>query len=239
MYEKQLNEYLSKRGFGALSLKAVLFDMDGVLFDSMPRHAKAWLEVCRNHGLNISPEEPYLHEGRTGDDTIDIFARRFWGRPATDVEKHEIYEEKCRIFNAYPAEAPQMPGARELLTKVRDEGLKIVVVTGSGQESLLSRLENGYHGFFSRELVVSSHDTLRGKPSPDPYLKGLEKAGIAANEAVVVENAPLGVKAAVAAGIFTIAVNTGPLSPQTLSEAGANLVFPSMQALADAWPLWK
>lgn len=239
MYEKQLNEYLSKRGFGALSLKAVLFDMDGVLFDSMPRHAKAWLEVCRNHGLNISLEEPYLHEGRTGDDTIDIFARRFWGRPATDVEKHEIYEEKCRIFNAYPAEAPQMPGARELLTKVRDEGLKIVVVTGSGQESLLSRLENGYHGFFSRELVVSSHDTLRGKPSPDPYLKGLEKAGIAANEAVVVENAPLGVKAAVAAGIFTIAVNTGPLSPQTLSEAGANLVFPSMQALADAWPLWK
>lgn len=239
MYEKQLSEYLSKHGFEAMSLKAVLFDMDGVLFDSMPRHAKAWLEVCRNHGLNISPQEAYLHEGRTGDDTIDIFARRFWGRPATAAEKREIYDEKCRIFNAYLAEAPQMPGARELLAKVRDEGLKIAVVTGSGQESLLSRLEHGYHGFFHRELVVSSHDTQRGKPFPDPYLKGLEKAGVAANEAVVVENAPLGVEAAARAGIFTIAVNTGPLPPQTLSDAGANLVFPSMRALADAWPLWK
>lgn len=238
MFEAQLNEYLNNHGFKALDLKAVLFDMDGVLFDSMPRHAKAWATVCRKHGMDIADEEPYYHEGRTGDDTIDIFAREFWGRNATAEEKHGIYEEKCRVFNSYPEEAPQMPGAKELLSKVRGEGLKIVVVTGSGQESLLSRLEHGYHGFFKRELVVSSHDTEHGKPAPDPYLKGLEKGGLKPNEAVVVENAPLGVKAAVAAGIFTVAVNTGPLNPQVLSEAGASIVFSSMQALADEWPLF-
>ena len=223
-------------GFKASGLKAVLFDMDGVLFDSMPRHAKAWVRVCRDHGLNISDAEPYYHEGRTGDDTIDIFTRRFLGRPATAEAKRQIYEEKCRYFNDYAEEAPQMPGAQELLTKVRDEGLTIVVVTGSGQDSLLQRLEHGYHGFFRRELVVCSHDTKRGKPAPDPYLMGLKKAGVAASEAVVIENAPLGVQAAVAAGIFTVAVNTGPLDERVLYDAGAGIVFPSMQACADAWP---
>ena len=74
---------------------------------------------------------------------------------------------------------------------------------------------------------------------PEPYLKGLEKGGLKPNEAIVVENAPLGVKAGVAARIFTVAVNTGPLPPEMLSEAGAGIVFPSMQALADAWPLFK
>ena len=59
---------------------------------------------------------------------------------------------------------------------------------------------------------------------------------MSADEAVVIENAPLGVEAARAAGIFTIAVNTGPLPDSALYVAGANRVFPSMQALADKWP---
>jgi beta-phosphoglucomutase-like phosphatase (HAD superfamily) len=63
----------------------------------------------------------------------------------------------------------------------------------------------------------------------------LEKGGFKANEAIVVENAPLGVTAGVAAGLFTIAANTGPLKDNVLSDAGASLVFPSMQALCDEW----
>ena len=64
---------------------------------------------------------------------------------------------------------------------------------------------------------------------------GLEKAQVAPNEAIVVENAPIGVQAGVAAGIFTIAVNTGPLDEQVLLNAGANLLFPSMLAFNDSW----
>ncbi len=64
---------------------------------------------------------------------------------------------------------------------------------------------------------------------------GLEKAGVQANEAIVVENAPIGVQAGTAAGIFTVAVNTGPLDKQVLLDAGADLLFPSMQALCDNW----
>ncbi|MBO5135473.1 MAG: beta-phosphoglucomutase, partial [Bacteroidaceae bacterium] len=70
---------------------------------------------------------------------------------------------------------------------------------------------------------------------PDPYLLALEKGGFRQNEAIVVENAPLGVTAGVAAGLFTIAANTGPLKEEVLTKAGANLVFPSMQALCDEW----
>ena len=79
-------------------------------------------------------------------------------------------------------------------------------------------------------------DVKRGKPAPDPYLMGLQKAGdLQPNEAIVVENAPLGVRSGHAARIFTIAVNTGPLPNEVLLAAGANILFPTMPALAKAF----
>ena len=83
--------------------------------------------------------------------------------------------------------------------------------------------------------MVTAYDVKHGKPHPEPYLMALEKAGIKANEAVVIENAPLGVQAGVAAGIFTIAVNTGPLDDNILLDEGANLLFPSMNSFAESW----
>ena len=78
--------------------------------------------------------------------------------------------------------------------------------------------------------MVTAFDVKYGKPNPEPYLMALQKAGIQANEAVVIENAPLGVRAGVAAGIFTIALNTGPLPNDVLLQEGANILFPSMAA---------
>lgn len=225
--------YLKKHGFEAFTPKAVLFDMDGVLFDSMPNHARSWAKVCTEFGLEMTPEEAYMHEGRTGASTINILTRRHWNRDATPEEVERIYAEKCRLFNACP-EAPKMPGALQVLERVKAAGLTIVVVTGSGQLSLLDRLQHNYPGFFIPELIVSSKDVKHGKPNPEPYLMGLQKAGVQPYEAIVVENAPLGVRAAVAARIFTIAVNTGPLPESALLDEGANQLFPSMQALADS-----
>lgn len=110
-----------------------------------------------------------------------------------------------------------------------------VIVTGSGQRSLLDRLNAHFPDMFTRELMVTAFDVKLGKPNPEPYLMALKKAGIAPNEAVVIENAPLGVRAAVSADIFTIAVNTGPLPEHALLDEGANLLLPSMQALAEGW----
>lgn len=234
MFDTAIQHYLAKHGFEAFTPKAVLFDMDGVLFDSMPNHARTWAQVCTEFGLKMEPREAYMHEGRTGAATINILTRRYWHRDATPQEIEQIYAEKCRLFNACP-EAPKMPGAAELLAKVKSSGLGIFVVTGSGQLSLLDRLEHSYPGYFAPERVVSSKDVKHGKPSPEPYLLGLQKAGVKPWEAIVVENAPLGVQSAVAADIFTIAVNTGPLPDSVLLEAGADLLFPSMTDCCAHW----
>ncbi len=217
-----------------MRLKAVLFDMDGVLFDSMKNHTLAWYRTIAGEGVSCERDEFYLYEGATGRWTIDRIFERAYGRKATDGEIGRIYEEKNRRFNELPP-VEVMPGAREVLEKVRSKGLIPVVVTGSGQRSLLERLEREFPGVFAAERVVTAFDVRHGKPHPEPYLKGLEKAGVKAGEAVVVENAPLGVRAAVAAGIFTAAVNTGPIPPRKLREAGAGLVFSGMSELADSF----
>ena len=226
------------RAGGESNIRAVLFDMDGVLFDSMPGHAYAWVRAVERYGLSMTAEEVYMNEGRTGAGTINALAQRTWGRNATEQEIQDIYAAKSEIFNEYfraRGEAPVMPGVLSLLNKVRAQGLMRVIVTGSGQHSLLDNLNRHFPGIFTPELMVTAFDVKKGKPHPEPYLMGLKKAQVSADEAVVIENAPLGVEAARAAGIFTIAVNTGPLPDSALYVAGANRVFPSMQALADKW----
>lgn len=212
--------------------------MDGILFDSMPYHADAWHKTMEAHGLHLSHEEAYLHEGRTGAGTINIVCQRQLGRNATQEEIENIYQEKSIEFNTHP-QAERMTGAWELLQKVKAAGLVPMVVTGSGQASLLDRLEHNFPGMFRRELMVTAFDVKHGKPNPEPYLMALEKCGLKPEEAIVIENAPLGVQAGVAAGIYTVAVNTGPLNDQVLTDAGANVLFPSMQALCDSWGAFR
>ena len=215
-------------------LRAVLFDMDGVLYNSMPSHAKAWHRAMAHFGYDLPEQEAYMHEGRTGASTINIVSRRQRGVEESEERIQEIYRVKSQFFNEYPPAEP-MPGALELLRKLQAQGLKILIVTGSGQASLLDRLNHHFPGVFCRELMVTAFDVKRGKPDPEPYLMGLQKGGLRAEECVVVENAPLGVRAAKAAGIFTIAVNTGPLPDNALTDEGADLLLPSMQALCDTW----
>ena len=234
MFQEAIAQYLKQNHYESIQLKSVLFDMDGVLFDSMPYHAEAWNKTMKAHGLNLSQEEAYLHEGRTGAGTINIVCQRQLGRDATQEEIESIYLEKSIEFNKHP-QAERMPGAWELLQKIKAEGIIPTVVTGSGQASLLDRLEHNFPGMFRQELMVTAFDVKYGKPNPEPYLMALEKGGLKPNEAIVIENAPLGVEAGHKAGIFTIAVNTGPLNGEILLNAGADLLFPSMQALCESW----
>lgn len=234
MFQTAIHRYLDTQKHSSISLKAVLFDMDGVLFDSMPHHANSWHMIMEERGLHLSKEEAYLHEGRTGSGTINIICQRQYGRNATEKEIQEIYKAKTEAFNTLP-EAERMNGAWEVLNKVKNDGLFSMVVTGSGQATLLNRLNDNFPNIFNPELMVTAFDVKFGKPHPEPYLMALSKGNLKANEAIVVENAPLGVQAASAAGIFTVAVNTGPLDDKVLLNAGADILFPSMQAFCDSW----
>ena len=213
-------------------IKAVLFDMDGVLFDSMPVHAQAWQETMEKYISGSKAEDYYLFEGRTGFSTINILFNKHLGRSASDEEVQHIYAQKSRRFAELDNASP-MQGALAVLEKVKSLGLQALIVTGSGQLSLFEKIEQYFPGHFNPEQMVTAFDVEHGKPHPEPYLIGLEKADVSASEAIVVENAPLGIESAVAAGIYTIAVNTGPLPDHILSDAGANALYPSMQALAD------
>ncbi len=217
-------------------LKAFLFDMDGVLFDSMRNHAEAWYQTMAEHyGFTCDRTLFYLYEGSTGAQTIDSLFVEQRGRHATDYEIETIYAEKSRCFTQLGPAEP-MPGASDVLRQVAQHQYTRVLVTGSGQISLIDRLHLAYPGAFDADHVVWAKDCPigHGKPHPDPYLIGLRKAGnLNPSEAIVVENAPMGVQAGKAAGIFTIGVNTGPLNPSVLSDAGADIVLGSMLELAE------
>lgn len=202
--------------------------MDGVIFDSMPYHAKAWSEAFAKEGIKFTPYQVYLQEGCTGDKTVnDVFMAQK-GRVATREEIENIYKEKCRIF-ATCGEPVPMKNMLQVLEALKKKGYIIGMVTGSGQKSLLQTLDRFYPGIFVAERMVTAYDVTKGKPDPEPYLMGLKKCGVTAAETVVVENAPMGVTAAKAAGIDTIAVNTGILSRDTLAHA--DLVLDSTEEL--------
>lgn len=229
--EMSILAYLERYKYHALKLKTILFDMDGVLFDSMKNHTLAWYQVISELGIPCSREEFYQYEGATGKWTVNHLFQRAYGREATEEEIKEIYTAKSDCFNELPP-AEVMPGAKRLLYTVKELGLTPILVTGSGQRSLLQRLDQEFPQIFSKDHLVTAFDVCHGKPNPEPYLKGLEKAGALPWQALVVENAPLGVKAGVAAGIFTIAVNSGPIPDQQLFQAGADLVYPDMPDFA-------
>ncbi len=210
--------------------------MDGVLYDSMPAHDKSWRQTVEEFNLQHLPNEFYMQEGRIGKSTINAIFQRNLHRNSTEEEEQKIYARKSELFQLYNSGAT-IPGSKELLDYVKKEGLTPVLVTGSGQPSLLNKLDTHFPGIFTPATMVTAFDVVHGKPHPEPFLMGLQKGGnLKPNEAIVIENAPLGIEAAVGAGIFTIAVNTGPLPDAVLLDAGASLVFDSMIALVEAMP---
>ena len=184
----------------------------------------------------MTADDAYATEGARGVDTIRKMVMRQQGREIDEAEAQRMYDVKSRIFHELP-EAPVMPGIISLMQQIHDDGIQIGVVTGSGQKPLIQRILKDFGLFVDEAHITTAYDVRRGKPKPDPYLKGLMKAGyLQPYEAIVVENAPLGIRAGVAAKIFTIAVNTGPLAVQTLLDANADLLFPTMTDFSESWP---
>jgi HAD superfamily hydrolase (TIGR01509 family) len=212
------------------NLKCVIFDMDGVLYDSMKNHEVTWVKSLKTVGIDFPAYEAYLHEGRPGYDTIGYAFEKYLKREASLADKEQVYNEKVRLMKLSP-KAEIMPGIKELINALRDMGLCIWVVTGSKQPTLLDKL-NGDFGIDPNQ-VISAKNVTHGKPHPEPYLKAITGSGHQANECLVIENAPLGVRSAKAAGITTIAVNTGVLKKEDLTREGADVVLPDTATLKD------
>lgn len=213
-------------------IKAALIDMDGVLYDSMPLHAKAWNRLTRDLGWKIPVEEFFLYEGMTGEATINYLAKREQGIEFSTEECRRLYGLKTEYFKQLGS--PEiMPGAKETISLLQDKKIQCILVTGSGQMSLLERVINDFGNAFSLDKMVTSRNVNRGKPHPEPYLKGATFAGAEIQQCIAIDNAPLGVKSAVGAGCYTIGVTTGPIPSDKLIAEGADIVVESMQACHD------
>ena len=215
--------------------RVVLFDMDGVLVDSMPIHALTWHDTAIKYGLKAEREEFYNYEGMKGSDTIELLYRRTFGVDPDPGLVKEIYAYKSGLFASHKGEMPPIPGTRELMKELHQRGVAIGVVTGSTIHNALPRIERYYPEFVSDEHIVTADIAPRGKPFPDPYLMGVSLFGKPKEEVLVVENAPLGIRSARAAGLFTVAVMTGPVPEYTLRAEGANLIFRNMRGLLAWW----
>lgn len=234
--ETAIGAYLRRTGHRQIRLAAALIDMDGVLYDSMPNHSRAWKRLAAERGWHYADNEFFLYEGMTGAAIIRLMEKRECGRDTiSDDECRDLYAKKAEYFTDLGV-VDKMPGAEEMLNRLRSSGVERVLVTGSGQATLLDRLNHDYPGIFSKPLMVTAHDVRHGKPDPEPYLMGMEKAGVGSDNCIVVENAPLGVRAGSAAGCFTVGITTGPVPEQSLLENGADIVYSSMPAFAQALP---
>ena len=232
--QQTIAEYLKFTGHKGFDINAALIDCDGVLYDSMKNHTLAWVKLMKKNGIKCTRDEFYAMEGMTGSEIIKMKFKSGAGKNITDDEARALYGVKTRYFKEL-GEAPVMPGAVRVLETLKAAGVERVLVTGSQQDVLLQRIESDFPDLFG-EVKVTGHDVRHGKPNPEPYLKGMSKSGNKSNQCIVIENAPLGVQAGHAAGCFTIGVTTGPIPEKDLHKAGADIVYKSMDELADALP---
>jgi beta-phosphoglucomutase len=197
-------------------IKAVLFDMDGVILDSMKYHVSAWKEAMRDFGCDICEELLYLHEGAIEPSTaVDIFCSH--GCAMSEEDFAHIFQRQKAIFHAkYAAQVSPYKAVPSMLKTLHENGLCLAMVTSSHLEVVVSTLPATILMYLSH--VVTGDRVTRRKPHPDPYLAAAYSLGLKPRECLVVENAPAGIRAAKAAGMECVAITT-TLAPHHLREA--------------------
>ena len=217
--------------------KVVIFDRDGVLYDTMQGHHDSWAEVYQRHyQVTLNADEIFLEEGRPNDETIDRVSEKYGIPAASKVEKEKMVLEKEALMSTYDVDH-LFPDTIAMLDTVIATGQMPMIATGGYYEGIKEKLLDELEDRIDRAHMVTRIDYEKGKPNPEPYLRAMEIAGVEQNEAVVVENAPLGVRSAVEAGALVFAINTGVLSDQILYDEGAAWVFDSHREFIDAWPM--
>lgn len=187
-----------------MMLKAVIFDMDGVLVDSMPYHADAWIIVFGELGIHIRRQDIYDIEGSNHEGIIRLVFEKAGRTPELEDFK-ELARKKREIFSRIKNKVGVFEGIYECLNFLKKRCL-LGVVSGSDKGAVMEFIERFFPDTF--DAVVTGNDVKKGKPSPEPYLKVVEMLKVRKDECIVIENAPLGVESAKRAGLYCIAIPT-------------------------------
>lgn len=192
---------------------ALLFDLDGVLINSTPAVARVWHRWAVERGFDPEEVVPRAH-GRPSLTTV----REYLPNADHEVENREVERREIEDLEG----VVPLPGALDLLASLPAE--RWTIVTSCTRK--LAEVRIGAAGLPLPGRFISSNDITNGKPHPEPYLKGAAVLGFPANECVVFEDVPAGVRAAKAAGARVIAFTT-TVQPSALQEAGADWILQS------------
>lgn len=212
----------------SMSVEAVIFDMDGVLVDSMRYHVQAWQETFRPLGVNISSYEVYSREGEDWRKTTRDFLRMGGFRPSASLV-NKVFKKRSRIFKEI-FKPKIFKGTKTLLVLLKKKALKLGLVTATPQRNVNRMLPASIIGLF--DVMVCGGDTKKGKPHPEPYRQALKKLRLKPKDVIVIENAPYGITSCKLAGIRCIAVASS-LPRQYLK--GADLIVGSLRGVKDCF----
>ena len=183
---------------------AILFDMDGVIVDSMPYHYIAWYEALRPYGIRATAFDAYIREGEKWQKTLkDLFARE--GLKLNGRIGKKIFRERAKIFKKY-FRRHIFFGVEDFLSCVKAKGYLLALVSGTPEKEIKKILPKSIRDKFS--AIVAGDHLKVGKPHPAPYLKAAKSLKVPVKKCAVVENAPNGIASAKAAGMFCFAVTT-------------------------------
>jgi beta-phosphoglucomutase len=192
-----------KRGFPN-KVKAVIFDMDGVITNTMPYHYEAWRMALAEAGVKVNCYDIYLREGQDGITSVrEILAK--YRVPFTVRSARQLLARKETLFKGM-VRVRFIKGSRPFLRRLLRTGVQLALVTGTSRHEMERILPRPLRELFS--VTVTGDEVARGKPFPDPFRKALRGLRLTPGEAVVIENAPFGIESAVSAGLFCIALTT-------------------------------
>lgn len=186
------------------TLKAVIFDMDGVITDTMPYHFRAWKKTFIDEGIPATKYEIYRREGQKGIVSVqEIFAE--YGKPFSLELGREILARKEILFKKI-VRRRFIVGARSFVRLLTGKRIPLALVTGTSRHEVEKTLPRALLKSFS--VIVSGTDVKNGKPHPEPYRKAIKALNVSKREVVVIENAPFGIRSAKAAELACFAIET-------------------------------
>jgi beta-phosphoglucomutase len=209
-------------------MKALLFDLDGTLIDSMPHHHNAWVEWYARRGLPMNPDQFFA--ATAGRSNAEILLDLF---PTLSVAEHvAMADDKEAIYRALAAESLALiAGAQAFVEQARAAGCKLAVCTASTVPNMALAFERfGLDRWV--DTITSPADGLRGKPHPDIFLEAARRLGVAPEHCVVFEDAPLGVEGARRAGMKAVALTTTLPAEAFAEYRNLIAIAPDFQRLA-------
>ena len=157
MIKEAIKQYQSSHGFDHFDPKCVLFDMDGVLYNSMRNHAAAWQEAMAQFDIHFTAADSYATEGARGVDTIRHFVRKQQGREIDEAEAQRMYDVKADLFHRMPT-AEIFPGVLDIMQKIQSSGLAnhahLTFVCASHLQSVAHA---GNSGTNNQKVVFKNH----------------------------------------------------------------------------------